>query len=155
MAVNKVIFGGETVVDLTTDTVTPETLAEGVTAHDKAGNAIVGTMVVGGSNNIETLTVNNNTEYPLLVGGTMPLYPGESANIAVSPDGLPFFSFSVVFAHDILGDDQCFNVVQNGSVVGEVYGTNVGYSQGMISHSFGLCWNAGFYPDDIIDIETA
>ncbi len=44
MAVNKVVFGGETVVDLTMDTVTPATLAKGITAHDKTGAAIVGTM---------------------------------------------------------------------------------------------------------------
>ena len=30
-------------LDLTGDTVTPETLAAGVTAHDAAGNPIVGT----------------------------------------------------------------------------------------------------------------
>lgn len=47
MAVNKVIFGGETVIDLTNDTVTPETLAKGVTAHDKSGAAITGTMQSG------------------------------------------------------------------------------------------------------------
>lgn len=43
MSVNKVLFGGETVVDLTEDTVTPETLAQGYTAHDKSGKQIVGT----------------------------------------------------------------------------------------------------------------
>ena len=47
MGVNKVIFGGETVVDLTSDTVTPETLAVGITAHDKSGNLITGTMAGG------------------------------------------------------------------------------------------------------------
>lgn len=41
--VNKVIINGETVLDLTSDTVTPETLDAGVTAHDAAGNAIIGT----------------------------------------------------------------------------------------------------------------
>lgn len=44
MGVNKVIFGGETVVDLTSDSVTPETLAAGVTAHNKSGEQIVGTL---------------------------------------------------------------------------------------------------------------
>lgn len=43
MAVNKVEINGATVLDLTEDSVTPETLAEGVTAHDAAGNPIVGT----------------------------------------------------------------------------------------------------------------
>lgn len=41
--VNKVIVGGETKLDLTSDTVVPEKLAQGVKAHDKSGAPIVGT----------------------------------------------------------------------------------------------------------------
>lgn len=41
--INKVIVGKETKLDLTADTVTPNTLAEGITAHDKSGAPIVGT----------------------------------------------------------------------------------------------------------------
>lgn len=48
MAVNKVVYGDNTLIDLTEDTVTAETLAEGVTAHDAAGNQITGTMASGG-----------------------------------------------------------------------------------------------------------
>lgn len=44
MAVNKVVYGNNTLIDLTSDTVTAETLAEGVTAHDASGAAILGTM---------------------------------------------------------------------------------------------------------------
>lgn len=43
MAKNKVIFGGAVVLDLTADTVTASDLASGVTAHDRHGDAIVGT----------------------------------------------------------------------------------------------------------------
>lgn len=43
MAVNKVIINDETVLDLTGDTVTPETLDVGATAHTAAGEAITGT----------------------------------------------------------------------------------------------------------------
>lgn len=48
MAINKVEYNGNTLIDLTSDTVTAETLAEGVTAHDKSGAVIVGTMQSGG-----------------------------------------------------------------------------------------------------------
>lgn len=41
--INKIVVGGETKLDLTGDTVTPETLASGVKAHDKSGAPIVGT----------------------------------------------------------------------------------------------------------------
>lgn len=44
MAINKVEYNGNTLIDLTNDSVTPETLAKGVTAHDKSGTVIVGTM---------------------------------------------------------------------------------------------------------------
>ena len=43
MAINKVIYGGNTLIDLTSDTVTPDKLAEGITAHDKSGALITGT----------------------------------------------------------------------------------------------------------------
>ena len=45
MGVNKVEINGESILDLTGDSVTPETLAEGVTAHNAAGEPIVGTML--------------------------------------------------------------------------------------------------------------
>lgn len=43
MAVNKVIFGSETLIDLTNDTVQADKLAKGLTAHDKSGAIITGT----------------------------------------------------------------------------------------------------------------
>ena len=44
MAVNKVDVNGATVLDLTQDSVTPETLKKGETAHDASGALIVGTI---------------------------------------------------------------------------------------------------------------
>lgn len=44
MAVNQVVYAGETLIDLRGDTVTPETLAKGVKAHDASGNQITGTL---------------------------------------------------------------------------------------------------------------
>ena len=53
MGINKVEINENgqirTLIDLTNDTVTPETLAKNVIAHDAAGNKIVGTMQEGGS----------------------------------------------------------------------------------------------------------
>ena len=43
MAVNKVIYGGNVLIDLTTDTVTADKLASGITAHDASGKIITGT----------------------------------------------------------------------------------------------------------------
>ena len=43
MAINKVIYGGNTLIDLTADTVTASDLRDGITAHDKSGAVITGT----------------------------------------------------------------------------------------------------------------
>ena len=48
MGYNKIICGGKTLIDLTVCTVTPETLAEGVTAYDAAGDLIIGIGVLIG-----------------------------------------------------------------------------------------------------------
>lgn len=44
MAVNKIVIDNEIKIDLTADTVSPSTLALGITAHDKTGAVITGTM---------------------------------------------------------------------------------------------------------------
>ena len=44
MAVNKVEYGGSTLIDLTSDTVTADNLLSGYTAHDKSGTLITGTL---------------------------------------------------------------------------------------------------------------
>ena len=41
---NQVIVNGKTILDLRSDTVTPETLQKGYTAHDKSGTKITGTL---------------------------------------------------------------------------------------------------------------
>ena len=57
MAVNKVVFntadGEQVLIDLTKDTVKPETLLAGITAHDASGETIVGTMTGGGGGSEE------------------------------------------------------------------------------------------------------
>ena len=44
MAVNKVQYFGDTLIDLTSDTVTSDTLLQGYTAHDKSGQIIIGSI---------------------------------------------------------------------------------------------------------------
>ena len=47
MAVNKVVYGTTVLVDLTGDSVTPDKLLKGATAHDASGEQITGTMEAG------------------------------------------------------------------------------------------------------------
>lgn len=43
MAINKIVFGNQTLIDLTADTIEPQFLKSGITAHDKSGATISGT----------------------------------------------------------------------------------------------------------------
>lgn len=52
MAVNKVVFGGETLVDLTADTVTADKMLSGTTAHDKSGAKVTGTIATKTASNL-------------------------------------------------------------------------------------------------------
>ena len=64
MAVNKVVLGEDTLIDLTADTVSADKLSKGVTAHDMAGEPIVGTMEAGGGKEYtftDGLTETNGT----------------------------------------------------------------------------------------------
>lgn len=55
MAVNKVEINGKTIIDLTKDTVLPQTLLPGVTAHNAAGEQIVGVATAGGITSFPTI----------------------------------------------------------------------------------------------------
>lgn len=71
--VNKLIKDGVTKLDLTSDTVTPETLAEGVTAHNASGAEITGTMenciyyVPEGTTEITSTTIPDKTKWLKIV----------------------------------------------------------------------------------------
>lgn len=56
MAVNRVDYGGNTLIDLTADTVTADTLASGATAHDKSGALITGTAAITTTHSITLST---------------------------------------------------------------------------------------------------
>lgn len=49
MAIKKVVYAGETLIDLTADTVTPETLGAGVKAYNAAGVLITGVAEISGT----------------------------------------------------------------------------------------------------------
>ena len=62
MAVNKVVYGTTVLVDLTEDTVTPDKLLKGATAHDASGEPITGTLEAGSgdsSNNCEAYHITS------------------------------------------------------------------------------------------------
>ena len=58
---NQVIVNGETILDLRSDTVTPETLQKGYTAHDKSGTKITGTLEASSLQSKSVTYISNGT----------------------------------------------------------------------------------------------
>lgn len=54
MAINKVVYGDDTLIDLTTDTVTSDAMLYGTSAHDASGNVITGSVIT--HNVVDNLT---------------------------------------------------------------------------------------------------
>lgn len=57
MAINKVIYGGNTLIDLTGDNITAADLLSGKTAHDKSGTSITGTCTFDSDTSEDTAVV--------------------------------------------------------------------------------------------------
>ena len=90
MGVNKVIYGGKTLVDMTDATATPETVLEGYTAYGAKGTRIVGTAsatkrrevtislpLAGGTGGEQTVNVPGVTaDATVIIGGD----PGSDYN---------------------------------------------------------------------------
>lgn len=57
MAINKVVFGNQTLIDLTADTITAADLQSGVTAHDASGASITGTSTLDSDTSEDTAQV--------------------------------------------------------------------------------------------------
>lgn len=55
--INKVIYGGQTLIDLTADTVTADKILSGYTAHDKSGAVITGTSTYDSDTSSDTAAV--------------------------------------------------------------------------------------------------
>lgn len=55
--INKVVYNGSTLIDLTSDTITPDKILSGYTAHDKSGAAITGTSTFDSDTSGDTAAV--------------------------------------------------------------------------------------------------
>lgn len=74
MSVNKVAVNGETIIDLTEDSVTPETLIKGTTAHNKAGESITGSLEVDTREVWVCYPVPDLSQFSTAVTVTTPLF---------------------------------------------------------------------------------
>lgn len=78
MSINKVVYGGKTLIDLTGDTVTADKLLSGITAHGKDGELVTGACTFDVNSNDATAAVaeilKGKTAYArgVMLTGTMP-----------------------------------------------------------------------------------
>lgn len=77
---NQVIVNGETILDLRSDTVTPETLQKGYTAHDKSGTKITGTLEAS------SVSVQPSKSVTYTSNGTATITPDEGYDAMSSVD---------------------------------------------------------------------
>lgn len=88
MAINKVIYGNQTLIDLTQDDITAADLASGKTAHDASGAVITGTNTYDSDTSDDTAVASEilatKTAHARGVGltGTMPNRGGVSGTIS-------------------------------------------------------------------------
>lgn len=88
MAYNKIVFGSETLIDLTADTISADKLASGITAHDKSGEAITGTNTYDSDTTDATVAVaemiTGKTAYARgsKITGTMPNIGSQESEIS-------------------------------------------------------------------------
>lgn len=156
MGVNKVIYNGQVLIDLTSSTVTPETLAEGVIAFNSAGEQITGTYVIsGGYTNQVPISINADgtiynvigykTGYRVRSGGA------EAAQVnSICTGFIPFKLGDTLRIKPALGNTSttsCINF-SDGSF------TNLGQSNqsGSAGVQYGICsGNGQYFVPTIID----
>lgn len=112
-SVNQVIVNGETILDLTSDTVTPAKLVEGATAHNRSGASITGTLIDTGNYDYVWAKYTYGDIYEetkTRLGSTEPsdargFYSG---TLEITPDGYYKISseYSPFVKYSLIGDDK-------------------------------------------------
>lgn len=110
---NQVIVNGETILDLTSDTVIPAKLAEGATAHNRSGTSITGTLIDTGNYEYVWAKYTYGDVYEetkTRLGSTEPsdargFYSG---TLEITPDGYYKISseYSPFVKYSLIGDDK-------------------------------------------------
>ena len=139
MSINKVVFRDETLIDLSKDTVASDKLLAGYTAHDKAGNQVIGSLA---TKKFATGTYNFNLTEDCGNTSTKTI----TYNIPVAYNESVLFEYP--FENNSLDDSliefdsaQCmppssFMVVLNG---GDIYsGSNVLVTNGTCVHNLSV-----------------
>ena len=145
MAVNKVIYGGDTLIDLSGDTVTAQQLLSGVTAHDKAGNKIVGSysppsppsgtlnISANGSYNVHNYA-NVSVNVPVRYFGTI-ITVSNTSKIVIS--GIPFYPAGYIAMPGNFASTRNYTFSKNQEIAFAYIYTDLGWSD----ERFGISLN--------------
>lgn len=128
MAVNKVDINGSTILDLTSDTVTPETLTLGATAHNAAGEQITGTYeapVTSVNGQTGAVEIKSTTVTATLLASSWDT-SGDHPKYTLSVSGVTADSNQDVLppvnpTDDVLGALQAANLQDGGQASGVIY----------------------------------
>ena len=146
---NQVIVNGETILDLRSDTVTPETLQKGYTAHDKSGTKITGTLEAS------SVSVQPTKNVTITSNGTATITPDAgydamssvdvTVNVASGGGGGAGFKVTFPATANNWGGVYAGDIVQvDGTVVNIIdYSTLAGKT---IPNVLEICiWGGGYY----------
>lgn len=158
MGINKVVVNDEVKLDLTADTVSPSTLALGITAHDKSGNIIIGTM----ASSPDAPTVSE-----LTIGGDLSYWDNKGAwdwfitkygdQITVdSNNKITKLSYAfrdsqleeipIIFECNMPNDNNGISYMFNGATKLKTLPSITGVVRGVTSYTFGGCNNLSQIP---------
>lgn len=131
MGVNKVVYNGGTLIDISEDTVASNKMLEDVTAHDKTGEAVIGSIpiVAGGSFEPSTSerTVVSGGSYvqnDVKVGAIPSSYVKPSGTLSITENGTHdvtnYASVEVNVANSGGSPEEWILTLEDGSTVTKV-----------------------------------
>lgn len=147
MGANKITLntpdGEEVLMDLTGDTVTPETLAEGVTAHDASGEPIVGTMKPEKSTVSVSVDHINDSEVTYFAeNGTKTVAPTGTQSTIEALNGAVWFNNNAIheitgeYVSSLVGSDRLVLFKEDGG--GVTVGSNIRFAAEIIQRTISV-----------------
>ena len=157
MGINKVVVNDEVKLDLTADTVSPSTLASGITAHDKSGELIIGTMASSpDAPTVSELTIGGNLSnwdnygaWDWFITKYGDQITVDSNNKIISLYGAFQYSkleeIPIIFECNMTKDNS-ISYMFNGATKLKTLPTITGVVRGMTTHTFSDCNNLSQIP---------
>ena len=158
MGINKVVVNDVVKLDLTADTVSPSTLASGITAHDKSGELITGTMAS---------SPDAPTASELTIGGDLSYWDNKGAwdwfitkygdqitvdsNNKITKLGYAFQyskleEIPIIFECNMPNDNNGISYMFNGATKLKTLPSITGVVKGMTANTFNSCTNLSQIP---------